>query len=115
MIFFAQGGIPAVSYNGKIIIESEANLSLAPGGNGAIYTEMKQKGILKHMHDHGVKYVFLGPVDNILLKLGDPTSLGYLIKNNFDIVSHFIKKRSADEKVGIHAQANGKVKICEYS
>lgn len=88
---------------------------MAPGGNGAIYTEMKNKGVLEHMHAHGIKYIFIGPVDNVLLKLADPTSLGYMIKNNFDIVSHYLKKRSADEKVGLHLQVNGKVKILEYS
>lgn len=44
--FFPQGGIPAVDYNGKIMIESEGNLSLAPGGNGAMYVEMKNKGAI---------------------------------------------------------------------
>ena len=37
IVFFPQGGIPALSYEGKIIVESEGQLSLAPGGNGAIY------------------------------------------------------------------------------
>lgn len=62
-----------------------------------------------------MKYIYLGPVDNVLLKLADPTSLGYLIKNDFDIVSHYLKKRSADEKVGLHLSVNGKIKILEYS
>ena len=48
------------------------------------------------MQNNGIKYIYIGPVDNVLLKLGDPTSLGYLIKNNFVIVSHYLKKRSAD-------------------
>jgi UDP-N-acetylglucosamine/UDP-N-acetylgalactosamine diphosphorylase len=76
---------------------------------------MKNKGVLSHMQNNGIKYIYIGPVDNVLLKLGDPTSLGYMIKNNFDIVSHYLKKRSADEKVGLHLQVNGKVKILEYS
>ena len=67
------------------------------------------------MQNNGIKYIYIGPVDNVLLKLGDPTSLGYLIKKDFDIVSHYLKKRSADEKVGLHLQVNGKVKILEYS
>ncbi len=46
IIFFSQGGIPALFYNGKIVIEDEANISLAPGGNGTIYTELNKKGIL---------------------------------------------------------------------
>jgi UDP-N-acetylglucosamine pyrophosphorylase len=37
IFFFPQGGIPAIDYTGKIIIESEGQLALAPGGNGAIY------------------------------------------------------------------------------
>ncbi len=90
-------------------------MSLAPGGNGAIYGEMKNRGVLQKMKEQGVKYIYLGPVDNVLLKLADPISLGYLIKNNFDIVSHYLRKRSADEKVGLHLTVNGKIKILEYS
>lgn len=48
------------------------------------------------MKNNGVKYIYLGPVDNVLLKLADPVSLGYMLKNNFDIVSHYLRKRSAD-------------------
>jgi len=67
------------------------------------------------MNSNGVKYIYLGPVDNVLLKLADPTSLGYMIKNNFDIVSHYLKKYSSAEKVGLHITVNGKTKILEYS
>lgn len=72
-----------MNYDGKIVIEAEGQVSLAPGGNGAIYDEMKNRGVLDHMQTHGVKYIYLGPVDNVLLKVGDPTSLGYMIKNEF--------------------------------
>ena len=81
IVFFPQGGIPAMSYEGKIIIESESSMSLAPGGNGAIYGEMRRNKVLDHMKEHGVKYIYLGPVDNVLLKVADPTSLGYMIKH----------------------------------
>lgn len=115
MVFFPQGAKPAVYYDGKIIIEDEGKLSLAPIGNGALYSEMKRQGVVKHMREHGVKNVYIAPVDNILLKLGDPTCLGYMIKNNFEIVSTYVKKGYPEEKVGIHVNVNGKVQICEYS
>ena len=67
------------------------------------------------MKKNGVKYINIGPVDNVLFKLADPLSLGYMLKHDFDIVSHYLKKRSADEKVGLHMLADGKVKILEYS
>ena len=76
---------------------------------------MLNKGVIKHMKENGVKYIYLGPVDNILLKLADPTCLGYMVKNNFDIVSLYVDKISAEEKVGLHLLYNGKARICEYT
>ena len=76
---------------------------------------MKDKKVIKHMNDNGVKYIYLGPVDNILLKVADPVCLGYMIKNNFDIVSSYVDKISAEEKVGLHVCLNGKASIVEYT
>jgi UDP-N-acetylglucosamine/UDP-N-acetylgalactosamine diphosphorylase len=76
---------------------------------------MKNRGVLAHMVKNNVKYIYLGPVDNVLLKVADPTSLGYMVKNNFEIVSQYILKRNPEEKVGLHVNVNGAVRICEYS
>lgn len=76
---------------------------------------MKDKQVIKHMNDNGVKYIYLGPVDNILLKVADPVCLGYMIKNDYDIVSTYVDKISAEEKVGLHLSLNGKVSMIEYS
>lgn len=67
------------------------------------------------MKKNGVKYTYIISVDNVLSKLGDPTCAGFMIKNGFDIVSTYVKKAYAEEKVGIHVLLNGKVNICEYS
>lgn len=48
-----------------------------------MYVEMKNKGALNHMHKNGVKYIYIAPVDNVLLKLADPTCVGYMVKNGF--------------------------------
>lgn len=45
-----------------------------------IYSEMKDKNLLSHLISQGIKYVFFGPVNNVLLKIADPCSLGYLIR-----------------------------------
>lgn len=67
------------------------------------------------MRKNGVKFLYVAPVDNVLLKLADPTCVGYLVKNGFEIVSTYAKKSYPEEQVGVHVLANGKVKICEYS
>ena len=67
------------------------------------------------MKARNIKYVNIGAIDNILLKLADPLALGYMIKNNRDIVSKVIAKRSWEEKVGCHLLSNGKPKVMEYS
>ena len=91
--FFAQGALPALDFNGKIIIQEEGNISLAPGGNGALYYELVKHKMLDDMKSRNIKYINIGAIDNILLKLGDPVAFGYMIKNNRDIVSKVITKR----------------------
>ena len=58
-------------------------MSLAPGGNGAMYVEMKNKGALADMRKNGVKYIYIAPVDNVLLKLADPTCVGFMVKDGY--------------------------------
>jgi UDP-N-acetylglucosamine pyrophosphorylase len=115
-IFFCpQGGIPGVSYEGKVIIETEGQLALAPGGNGAMYGEMRRKGALEHMRKNGVKYVYVAAVDNVLVKLADPLCVGYMVQHGYEIVSTYVKKLHPDEKIGVHVLKNGKVTVCEYN
>ena len=103
--------MPALNFEGKIMIEKEGNISLAPGGNGALYYELNKQKILDEMKSKNIKYINVGAIDNILLKLGDPVSFGYMIKNNRDIVSKVIIKRNWEEKVGCHILDHGEPKV----
>jgi UDP-N-acetylglucosamine pyrophosphorylase len=69
-----------VDESGKIVLKNEANIYLSPRGNGMIFAEMKEKNLLSHLQNQGIKYVFFGPINNILLKIANPTALGCLIK-----------------------------------
>ena len=51
------------------------------------------------MKEHNVKYLYLDPVDNVLLKLADLTCLGYLVQNDFQIVSHYVEKYQLKRKL----------------
>ncbi|EGR31232.1 udp-n-acetylglucosamine pyrophosphorylase, putative [Ichthyophthirius multifiliis] len=113
--FFQQGYVTCIDKNGKILLENENQIYLSPNGNGGVYEALENKKILKQLNEQKIKYVHIVGIDNILVKLGDPTQLGYLIQNNYEIVSKFVKKAYPEECVGVHVLKNQKPFIIEYS
>ncbi len=45
----------------------------ASDGNGGIFKSMAINGCLADMEKRGVKWVFIGSIDNVLLKMADTT------------------------------------------
>jgi UDP-N-acetylglucosamine pyrophosphorylase len=66
------------------------------------------------MRKNDVKYIYITPVYNVLLKLGDPTCVGFMAKNEFEIVSkcRLMLKSISRIKIGVHVLNNGKVNVC---
>ena len=98
VFFFSQPMAPIIDEHGKIVLKNESNIYMSPRGNGAIYAEIKQKNLLSHLVNQGIKYVYFGPINNLLLKIADPCSLGYLIKKNQQVVATCIQ--SNDDLLG---------------
>lgn len=113
--FFPQGTLPALTSEGKIVLETPTSLSLAPDGNGGIYPAMVKHGIITDMKARGIKYIHVFGVDNALVKPADPTFVGYCIQQNADCGNKVLWKTSPDEKVGVVATKDGKPCIVEYS
>jgi UDP-N-acetylglucosamine/UDP-N-acetylgalactosamine diphosphorylase len=113
--FFPQGTLPALTPNGKIILETPTSLAVAPDGNGGIYPALVKHGILDNMKGRGIKYIHVFGVDNALVKPADPTFVGYCIHKNADCGNKVLWKTSSQEKVGVVASRGGKPCIVEYS
>ncbi|KAL3800446.1 hypothetical protein HJC23_011683 [Cyclotella cryptica] len=113
--FFPQGTLPAMTFDGKMILESAASLSLAPDGNGGIYPAMVKHGVLSDMEKRGIKYIHAFGVDNALVKPADPTFVGYCIQQGADCGNKVLWKCDPGEKVGVVASRGGKPCIVEYS
>ena len=58
------------------------------------------------MITQGVKFVDFGPINNLLLKIADPCLLGYLIKNNQEVVASAIE--SKDDCLGYYGLNSNK-------
>lgn len=113
--FFPQGTLPALTFEGKMILETPTSLAVAPDGNGGIYPALVKHGILKDMKTRGIKYMHVFGVDNALVKPADPTFVGYCINRHADCGNKVLWKTSPDEKVGVVACRGGRPCIVEYS
>ena len=67
------------------------------------------------MKERGIKWIFIGGVDNALLKMADVTLLGLAIKQGVQIASKSIVKANPQEKVGVFGKMNGHPKVIEYT
>lgn len=115
VILFSQGELPLVDTDGKLLIGKDKLIKLASDGNGGTFSSLRKSGALADMKERGIKWVFIGGVDNALLKMADTTLLGLAISENVQIASKSIVKANPHEKVGVFCKMNGHPKVIEYS
>ena len=113
--FFKQGNLPLISEDGKLLVDENYNIKFAADGNGCIYKAMSEDGVLDDMKKKGIKWIFIGSVDNALLNMVDPVLLGLTIKEGNEIGSKSIVKNSPHEKVGVFCKRNDVPTVIEYS
>ncbi len=115
VMFFKQGQMPLIDENGKLLIGENKLIKEASDGNGGIFKSMKIHGCLDDMKKRGVQWVFIGSIDNILLKMADPTLIGLAEQRGVDIATKSVIKNGPKERVGVICKKDGKVGVIEYS
>ena len=113
--FFAQSELPLVDVNGKLLVGKDMKIKEASDGNGGTYSSLRASGCLAEMKEKGIKWVFIGGVDNALLKMADTILLGMAIDKKVQIASKSIVKANPHERVGVFAKMNGHPAVIEYS
>ncbi len=113
--FFKQGKVPMVRTDGNIVIDSNKLIKEASDGNGSIYKSLKNSNMLEDMKNNGIEWIFVGGVDNILLRIVDPILTGVTISENNLVSSKSVVKKNAKEKVGVFCKLNGAPKVIEYT
>ena len=113
--FFAQSELPLLDVNGKILVGKDMRIKEASDGNGGTYSSLRASGCLAEMKEKGIKWIFIGGVDNALLKMADTILLGMAINKKVQIASKSIVKANPHERVGVFAKMNGHPKVIEYS
>ena len=113
--FFKQENLPLITPEGKLIICSKKIIKEAANGNGGIFNSMYKNGIIDDMKKKNIKWIFIGSIDNVLLKLADTTLIGLAEDRKVEIATKSILKNSPEEKVGAICKKDGKIKVIEYS
>ena len=115
VMFFKQGQMPLIDENGKLLMGENRLIKEASDGNGGIFRSMATHGCLADMEKRGVKWLFIGSIDNVLLKMVDPTLIGLAEERNVKIATKSVVKNGPHERVGVICKRDGKVGVIEYS
>jgi UDP-N-acetylglucosamine/UDP-N-acetylgalactosamine diphosphorylase len=113
--FFRQGRMPAVGFDGKILLETKATIALSPDGHGGSLRALERSGALDLMQREGVDILSYFQVDNPLVRGIDPAFIGWHVLRGSEMSSKMVPKAYAEEKVGHFCTQHGQTVVVEYS
>ena len=114
--FFRQGTMPAVDFNGKIMLEAPGRIALSPDGHGGSLRALVRSGVAEKMRAAGVDVISYFQVDNPLVRCADPEFIGFHLEGRSEMSTKMIPKRHAGEKIGnLCLDEQGRVTVVEYS
>lgn len=113
--FFRQGRMPAVGFDGKILLEAKDALALSPDGHGGSLRALDRSGALDLMQREGVDIISYFQVDNPLVRCIDPAFFGWHVLGRSEMTSKMVPKAYAEEKVGHFCTQGGRTVVVEYS
>lgn len=112
--FFKQEKLPITDEKGKVILEQKYKIKEASNGNGDVFGALARSGMLENMKKRKIEWVFLGGIDNVLLKLVDPLFIGMTVEKNYQIASKSAFKELADDPISVFCRKNGRPAILGY-
>ncbi len=113
--FFIQGELPMVDTEGKILIDEDGLVKEAADGHGGVYESLLKSGMVQKMKELGTQWVFIGGIDNCLVKMVDPVLMGIAIDKGVTAAGKSVVKANPHEKVGAFCKKNGRPAVIEYS
>lgn len=112
--FFVQEMVPAVDFEGNILMESEDSLAMSPNGNGGWFTSLLRAGLGEDLKKRGVEWLNVFAVDNVLQRIADPVFVGATIASGCVSGAKVVRKADPYERVGALCLEDGKPSIIEY-
>lgn len=115
VLFFRQGRMPAVDFEGRILLEAVDAIALSPDGHGGSLRALVRSGAVERMERAGVEVVSYFQVDNPLVHCIDAAFIGFHLLHGSEMSSRMVPKAFDREKVGHFCLQNGRLVVIEYS
>lgn len=112
--FFVQEMVPAVDFEGNVLIEAEDSLAMSPNGNGGWFSSLLRAGLGEDLKAKGVEWLNVFAVDNVLQQIADPVFVGATIQSGCVSGAKVVRKCDPYERVGALCLEDGKPSIIEY-
>lgn len=113
--FFMQGTMPAIAYDGELILAEKDSLALAPDGHGGTLLALKKSGSLDEMKKLGIEYLSYFQVDNPLVPVLDTLFIGLHHLEKSQMSCRMLPKTNPYEKLGNFCVSGARLYIIEYS
>ena len=115
VFFFRQGRMPAVDFDGKILLESPSRIAMSPDGHGGSLRAMVRTGVLEKLRQRGIEVISYFQVDNPLVRVIDPYFIGFHALSGSEMSSKMLPKAHPGEKIGVFCRRDEKTLVMEYS
>ena len=112
--FFVQEMVPAVDFDGNVLMEAEDSLAMSPNGNGGWFSSLLKAGFGEDLKEKGVEWLNVFAVDNVLQQIADPVFVGATIDSGRVSGAIVVSKVDPYERVGALCLEDGKPSIIEY-
>ena len=113
--FFTQGTMPAIAYDGSLLLAERDSLALAPNGHGGTLLALKKSGCLDKLAKLGVEQISYFQVDNPLIPVVEPFFIGLHSIEKAEISAIMLPKTNPFEKLGNFCVSKDRLEIIEYS
>jgi UDP-N-acetylglucosamine/UDP-N-acetylgalactosamine diphosphorylase len=113
--FFTQAVMPAVDFEGRLVLEAPDRVSVAPDGHGGMIPALAASGLLDELAARGVRLLSYYQVDNPLVTIADPLFLGLHDLRGAEMSCKVVEKRGPDERAGTVGRRGGRLRVIEYT
>ena len=115
VFFFVQGMWPALTPEGRIILDRPDHVFFGPDGHGGTLAALERSGALADMEARGLSSVFYFQVDNPMVDVADPAFVGFHAAAGADLSVKVCAKRDPQEGLGVAVRRGGRTEIVEYT